>query len=200
MTKQKQITDTLNKFYQNPIAKVSFELLLSLSAIMFFAIFAIRPTLLTMFDLIKEIEDKRKLDQQLQQKVASLSTAQATYQNLEPRLGVLEEAIPSSPRFLYSLKLIEKVASEQELVITSMSVREVPEEMEAIFDTKNTERANLPVTLIVKGDYISIRQFVEDILGLQRTFVVDTVIFNKSEERGENSLSATITLGVPYFE
>jgi hypothetical protein len=67
-----QLMSALNDFYHKPVAMVSLELFLSIGAVVFFAIFAVRPTLLTMADLIKEIEDKRALDQQLQQKIASL--------------------------------------------------------------------------------------------------------------------------------
>ncbi len=104
-------------FYQRPVAKVSLELFFSIGAVLFFAVFAIRPTLLTMSDLIKELEDKRNLDQQLSQKIAALSTAQASFLGAQNRLVVLDEAIPTSPQFIYSLKLLEKVASDNRLVI-----------------------------------------------------------------------------------
>jgi Tfp pilus assembly protein PilO len=200
MTKKQQVSDTLTKFYKTPVAKVSLELFLSIGAVIFFALFAVRPTMLTMFDLIKEIEDKRKLDQQLQQKVAALSTAQAVYLNYEDRLKVLDEAIPSSPQFVYSLKLLEKVASEQKLIITNILVNEIPDEETADISQKKIERKSIPVTITIAGDYVTIRGFIEDVLALRRTFVVDTVIFSKNEERGTDVLQATVTLGIPYIE
>jgi hypothetical protein len=56
---RQKLIRNLNAFYQKPVAKVSLELFLSVGTIIFFAMFAIRPTLLTMSDLVKEIEDKR---------------------------------------------------------------------------------------------------------------------------------------------
>ena len=76
MTKRQQLTNTLVEFYNQPIAKVSLELFLSIVAVIFFAIFAIRPTLLTMSDLIKELQEKEVLNEKLSQKTAALSSVQ----------------------------------------------------------------------------------------------------------------------------
>jgi len=86
---KQQLIRILDRFYHNPVAMVSFELFLSIAAILFFAVFAIRPTLLTMSDLIKEIEDKRKLDSQMEQKVAALSSAQESFLAVQDRIAVL---------------------------------------------------------------------------------------------------------------
>ena len=116
-TKRAQVAKTLNEFYQKPVARVSLELFLSVGAVIFFAIFAIRPTLVTMSDLVKEIEDKRDLDQKLTQKIASLSTAQTTYLEVQDRLYLLEEALPTTPDVIHAIKIVEKIASEQNILI-----------------------------------------------------------------------------------
>lgn len=195
---RKQLATALNDFYHKPVAMVSVELFLSIGAIVFFAVFAVRPTLLTMADLIKEIEDKRELDQQLQQKIASLSTAQTTYLGLQERLGVLDQAIPNSPMFLESLKLLEKVASDRQLIISNIVVNEIPKES-SIEVSDKAERITVPVSVTVTGDYGSIRSFIEGVLALRRTFIIDTVIFSKNDERGQERLNANITFGIPYF-
>ena len=195
---RKQLSSALNDFYQKPVAMVSLELFLSIGAVLFFAIFAVRPTLLTMAELVKEIEDKRELNQQLQQKIAALSTAQTTYLSLQERLIVLDQAIPNSPQFLRSLKLLEKTASEQELVISNLTVNEVPDETMADI-SKDLKRVNIPISVTVTGDYNSIKNFIENVLKLRRTFVIDTVVFSKNDERGQERLDAIITFGIPYF-
>ena len=92
--RQLQLNDILNKFYENPVARVSIELFLSIFTVIFFAVFAIRPTLLTIADLIKEIEDKEDLIVQLDRKIASLSSAETEYRKFYYQLGLLDEAIP----------------------------------------------------------------------------------------------------------
>lgn len=195
---RKQLNEALQDFYNKPIAKVSFELFLTIGAVLFFAIFAIRPTLLTMADLVKEIEDKRELDRQLQQKIASLSSAQSTYLQLEPRLSVLDESIPNSPRAVEALKILEKIASDQQLVISNLNMNEIPEETTAEF-SEDAERETIPIRVSVTGNYAAIKNYIEAILQLRRAFIIDTITFTKTEEQGTEVLSASITFGLPYF-
>lgn len=198
-TRRQQVAKTLNEFYQRPVAKVSLELFLSVGAVIFFAVFAIRPTLVTMSDLVKEIEDKKELDQKLTQKIASLSTAQTSYLEVQDRLYLLEQALPSTPDFIHSIKIIEKIASDQGILIDSLSVSEIPREVEIEIPFSKLKKNSFPISLSLSGEYGQIRQFVEELLNYRRSFVTDTVIFSTSEERGQKKLRATITLSVPYF-
>lgn len=196
---RKELTKALNDFYMKPVARVSLELFLSVGTVVFFALFAIRPTLLTMSDLIKEIEDKRKLDGQLTQKIASLSSAQGEYLRLEDRLYVLDEALPNDPQLMSVIKTIEKIASDRNTAISFLTVNEVPDIPTEPLSAAQAERQQLTIALTLNGDYLSIRQFIEDLKNTRRTFIIDTVIFSLSEEQGVPSLKATITLGIPYF-
>lgn len=194
-----QAIQVLNRFYAKPIARISFELLISVMAILFFAMFAIRPTLLTMSDLIKEIEDKRELDQALNQKIAALSTSQAEYLQLQNRLLVLDEAIPTNPDLVDTLKILEKIASDRGLAITTMTVNDIPEKPQDNATFERLERRDLIMSMTVTGDYPTIRQLVEDLRQSRRSFVVDAVAFNTSEENGASVLKATLTINAPFF-
>jgi Tfp pilus assembly protein PilO len=196
---RKQLLSALNQFYYKPVARVSMELLLSLGTVVFFAMFAIRPTLITMSDLIKEIEDKRKLDQQLGQKVAALSTAQTEYLSLESDLPFLEEALPTTPRFIESVKIIEKAASDNNLVILGLNVPEIPVETTTDKPATQLTRVDVPISVIVTGEYLNIRQFVETLKNNRRTFALETVVFSTSDDKGKRSLRASLTFSVPYL-
>lgn len=198
-SQRQKLQTTLVQFYQQPVAKVSLELFMSVGAVMFFAVFAIRPTLLTMADLIKEIEDKQELVQQFNQKIAALSSVQTEYNSAQTRLTLLDEAIPPTPRFEEAIKIIERLASDNRLVISSMRVPEIPQEPEEEVEFAKKERVSLPITVTVVGDYPAIRQFVEDIQENRRSFVVDTIIFSVSDQREQKKLSATITLNMQYY-
>jgi Tfp pilus assembly protein PilO len=194
-----QITSFLDKFYHNPVAIVSFELFLSIGAILFFALFAIRPTLITMSNLIKEIDDKRALDTQLAQKVAALSTAQSAYLQLQDRLYVLYEALPTGVDIAYALKVIEKAASDQGLTISSMTVLDIPAEVPLDTPINRLERKSLPIQMSVTGSYESIRGFAEQLRDSRRSFVIERITFTAENVRGLRILEASILLGAPYF-
>ena len=195
----RNLQSTLVQFYNKPVAKVSLELFLSVGTVVFFAIFAIRPTLLTMSDLIKEIEDKRAHDQKLQQKIASLSSVQTIYNTLENRLYLLDEAIPSQPEFEKVLKIIEKVASDQQVVISNIQVKQIPKIAPDDVQFNKKTRIALPINISIVGDYQSIKNFVQQIINLRRSLIVDSIIFTVSEERGIKKLNANITINMQYF-
>lgn len=196
---RKQLTQSLSDFYQKPVARVSIELFLSIGAVLFFAVFAIRPTLLTMSDLIKEIEDKRQLDKQMAQKIAALSSAQSEYIKQEDRVGVLDEAIPTGPNLVGLFKLIEKSASDNQLVITAMSVGDVPKDVVGNPPFDQLERKNLEFTVGVTGDYASIRAFVNQLLQIRRTILIERVGFSVSDVRGFKRLDAVVSINAPYY-
>ena len=199
-TKRKELASILAGFYQRPVAQVSFELFLSIGVILFFAIFAIRPTILTMADLIKEIKDKRELDKALGQKVAALSSAQTQYLQVKDSLFLLDQAIPQSPSIILSLKTIEKIASDRKLVIRGFALSGVPEEKKVeIKEIAQMKRTDITFMVDVTGDYQSIKEFVDDLSVYRRTFAIDRVVFKVKDDRGRKSLSATLSIKMPYY-
>ncbi len=197
---RKNLVQVLHRFYHRPVTKVSLELFLSIGAIIFFAIFAIRPTLLTMSDLIKEIEDKQKLNSQLQRKAAALSTAQEQYQRIGDDISYLDMAIPEQPQLIESLKILEKIALENSILIDSLRVAMIPDESgNQLLSYQTIERIDLYVTLRVMGDYPSIKSFIEDLHQVQRSFVVDEVSFVIDEQGQQQALKANMSVRIPYF-
>ena len=175
--KQQNIQQALVDFYNKPVAKVSLELFFSLAAIIFFAVFAIQPTLKTMTELVKEIEDKRALSEKMDQKIASLSTAQSQYQEYSDQFYLLEEAIPRSAALVDSLKVIEKLASENNIIIESINLSDVPDDLN-IAGSDNAERVILTFNVNISGDYLDIRQFVEALISSRRMLIVDQINFS----------------------
>lgn len=196
---KREITSALNHFYANPVAKASMELFLTIGLVLFLGAFAIRPTIVTMSDLIKEIEAKTQLDESLTKKIASLQTAQNVYLNNQDRLALLETAIPEQPEIILSTKIIEKVAADSKVVINNLSISELPEDSaeDVMFSRKSKQNLNILVN--VKGDYISIREFVETLRNSRKSFVIESVVFSLQEDRGDKKLTANITIAAPYF-
>lgn len=200
-SRSKQLTTMLMQFYDKPIAKVSLELFFTVSAVIIFALFAIRPTLQTMGKLVKELDDKKVLNQKLAQKVAALSTAQTQYESIKDRVSILDQSVPPTPQFEQALLIIEKVASESQLTIVNLQSKEVPKEPDPNADVpfEQKSRTSRPIVLTVTGDYPTIRQLIESLQSQRRALIVDTVVFSINEQRGRKVLQATITINVPFF-
>jgi Tfp pilus assembly protein PilO len=199
-TKQDRLAKILIDFYQKPVARVSIELILSIIIVVFFAVFAIRPTLITMADLIKEIADKKELDQQMDLKLASLYTAQEQYEQYQSDFYLLDQAIPRQFNIVKSLKKLEKIAQEEQLVINQISLASVPELIEEELLNSNFEayqRDFLPVNVEVIGDYLQIREYVEKIMNLRQIIVVDQVSIDRRTESA--NLLAQLKISLPYY-
>ncbi len=197
--RSKQLSGALIHFYQNPVAKVSLELFLSIGLVLFLGVFAIRPTLITMSNLLKEIDDKRQHNALLERKIAALNTAQNEYRRVEDRLPLLNQAIPEEPELIHNLKIIEKIAVDNRVVIQNIIVNEIPAEENTQAGNRQKELTNLPLNLTIVGDYLAIRNFVAAIQGNRRAAVVDSVTFSLNDSNDERELSARITMNFPYF-
>lgn len=198
-SRQEQVQNALFAFYKNPVARVSLELVFSILAVMFFAIFAIKPTLLTMSELVKEIDDKKALDNQLAQKIASLNTAQAQYQKFSSQFYLLDQAIPKTALLVESLKIVEKIASSNDLVIQGITISSVPEEtIQASAD--KSKRETLTFNVDVAGDYLNIRQFADDIMASRRMMIIDQVNFSLGNNRYQKNLTAIVRINLPYYK
>lgn len=199
-SKQEQLATVLMDFYQKPVARVSIELILSVIVVIFFALFAIRPTLITMADLVKEIADKKEINKQLDLKLASLASAQEQYDLYQPQFYLLDEAIPRQLDLVKSLKKIEKLAGEGEFAIDRMSIQKVPETVETELlsgDFGDYQREFLSINVGVIGSYIDIREFIEKIMNLRQVVVVDQVLIEKMTE--SDNLAAQLKVSLPHY-
>lgn len=164
----------LQQFYQKPIAKVSTELIITICTVIFLAIFAIQPTLNTMSSLLKNIDDKQKVDQDLTKKAAALSTANAALVPLENQVRILDQVIPNSPDLDGILRRIEKLASGRSIVLTTLQSSVVPKENDP--DLKGTpELSVLTLQVGVSGTYANVKDFLEALLQIDRQLSVVSV-------------------------
>ena len=97
------------------------------------------------------------------------------------------------------IKILEKLATESKVVITGASIQEVPPTEPSSTEFVQTTKQSLPVSITVVGDYVSIKEFTDRILNNRRAFQIDTVVFSIGESKTEKSLSASISLNIPYF-
>lgn len=194
-----QVSSALTQFYQQPVAKLSLELFLSFGLVILLAVFAIQPTLKTISELNKEVEEKRELTSKLSSKIAALTTAMNTYNQYRDKIALLDEALPPSATLIPTLKIVEKLAGENRVVITAMSVSTVPDETEGEQAAKAATLQPLPVSVSVSGLYQDMKRFVEALHNSRRTIHVLSANFSLEESRGERALSATFILDAPYY-
>lgn len=196
--RQRQLQATLHQFYQNPVAQVSLELLLTVITVAFFALFAIRPTLLTMVELVQELEDKQTLNQQLIRKISALNTAQSLLVRYETELGILDAAFPNQPQVLSALRTFEFTASQNQIAIIRLSTDTLPTELPTQI-TADSSIDTIAFNLTVEGEYDNIRSFITQLSQYQRLFYINSISFSANDTQNVRSLEANIVIETPYF-
>jgi len=81
----------LRVYYAKPNIKIYLELILSLTTIVIFSIFAIKPTVLTIIELNKEIQAKEETVRKINQKLDALKA----YYLQEKEKPILKESMDS---------------------------------------------------------------------------------------------------------
>lgn len=163
----------LQVFYQKPIVEVSTALLFTLGTIIFFAIFAIRPTLETIAELLKTIKDQKQVLATAQQKSASLATAQQQYIQAEQDLSVLDAAIPFSYNTQDLTREIEATAGSLGISLENMRITDLKYPLES--SNGNTSVKEMAFTVSIEAAYPTAKQFILALQRLPRLINIDSV-------------------------
>lgn len=189
-----------------PSLKIYLELILSLSTITIFALFAIKPTILTIIELNKEIVTKQETISKLRQKIKNLQTANLILQdeNLTPQ--IIDDAIPDDAATETLVKQIELLSSQNSVQILSLSVSDVNILGKNDVRKKSTKTINLPegsneleFTFSVTGSYINLINLLKALETLRRPIKIDSFLINANISSGSKILTLTISGRVPFF-
>lgn len=116
----------IEPFTKSPQAKGYTMFILSIFAIAFFGLFAIRPTILTIIGLQKEILQARDIDKRLAEKIAALDLAQGVWDRTQAKAGLLDQVVPTTPHIAQFMRLLESVASQNSITLGALQVRTLP--------------------------------------------------------------------------
>lgn len=198
--KYKRYFSNIRVFYeQRQDLKMFLEILLSLFTISMFAIFAIRPTLLTIGQLLTDIQNKEDTISKLNIKIQNLRQAQEVYDGSSNILAILDTAVPDNSSIDSAVRQIEGLTQKNNVAVSSISIGESPIKGDGKAATSDKEVAALPtgsegiiMTFNVSGDYPSLMGFLRDLQNMRRPMVIDQVLINNpNSEDGKIIMSVT---------
>lgn len=203
--------NVIARYRERADVKAYIEILLSLATISIFAIFALRPTLLTIAGLMKEIESKRQTLDQMQTKIEKLTSAKTLYDREMTRITLLNNSIPESPDPEVFARQIEGLSENYDSKVLGISVGE------AVIVGKGAPPANkksknlkpLPEgvkELSVSATYMSgldrysaLANIISGFENLQRPAKIDSIRINTaSDEDKTKVLELSIEARLPY--
>lgn len=179
-----------------PNLKKYLELIFSMFTIGLFAVFAIKPTVITIIDLQKQIKEREETVISLNQKVRDLQTANTVLQSERNRLPIILQSVPDRANPETLVRQIEALALQNSLTMTSFSLTDAV----LIGTSKKPDTSDeLPFTVTVTGSYQNLLSFTKSMQNLRRPVQIDSFAINSSLKENEKVLGLIISGRVPYL-
>lgn len=175
----------LGRLYKIKKVRVYTGLVFSLLTISFFLLFAIKPTLMTIAQLVKTIEDQRQVSQKLAEKISNLEKAQSTYNQVANQLYLVDEALPKEPSLGTLVVQLEALSAQEGVGLTSLRFAKVEVKNPAGSPTESAGEKTVAFTLTAKGDYRKLASFLDSLTRLRRLTTVNSFSLKGQKEKGE---------------
>ncbi len=168
-------------------------LILTFFAFSFFGIFAISPTLSTIAQLQKNLEDRKFIHTQLETKINSMTLLQQEYNRLNPELPILFAAIPQNPE---SVKIVGQIQTLfYNAGITTGSIRLQP--IDLLKKNSVSKLESFDLVIVVEGTYSQLSRFFNDLISFDRIIHIEDITILRLKE-GSNNLKMTINAQAYY--
>jgi len=197
----------ISSFYkQRADLRAFLEIILSLTTIIIFLLFALKPTALTIISLLQEIKNKQETVATLDQKLTNLNTAQDVFSQNQAAVTVLDSAIGTSPQPDLVMQQLEGLASKDSVSILGATVGQVILVGKIPAKKNSTDLKPLPnganemsLSLSIKGSYPNLIAFVSDLENLRVVTKIDTLTINSTINDAGQTIIAVIGGRVPFI-
>jgi len=202
---KKQIKKTVKSYKEKEKIWQYTEVGLTLFIILLFVIFAIRPTALTIFGLLGEIEEKEEIDLRMRQKINMVLTAQEEYALVQERVSLIDSYLPVTPSIGQGITQVIGISANSTIELGPINISRVELINEKGFKRKKKESkfaVNLePLALAIgsSGDYLSLRSFITDFLEVRRMILIDRYQISASQDEEEKDLQLSLGANLIYW-
>ena len=197
----------ISSFYkQRADLRAFLEIILSLTTIIIFLLFALKPTVLTIISLLQEINTKQSTIVTLDQKIKDLDTAQTVFTQNQASIADVDVAIGTNPQPDLILQQIEGLANKDSVTLLGASVGQIilvgttPAKKSSTDIKPLPNGANeMPISISIKGDYPSLIAFMTDFENLRLVTKIDTFTINSTVSDKGQSIVAVVSGRVPFI-
>lgn len=154
------------------------EVIITLLSITFFIVFAIRPTVITIADLVGEINEKKELTQQMQQKIDLIIIAQNEFALVQGSRDLLESYLPTKFAISQGIAQMAGASMNSNLPVKHVSVSSIDDMINPTRDFSGLE-----FDFSSDGNYQELRLFLGELDSVRRWVDVNRFQIKASEER-----------------
>lgn len=181
------------------------EIVLSLVAVIIFLLFALKPTALTIINLVQQIKEERNTLELLTQKVNDLQEASTVLAQNQSYVKDIDTAVSTIPEPETFAKQISGIANRNGVSLTSLSFENIVlvGNYGTLIASKDVEplpeNAHEMVYMIsVKGDYTGISNFIKDMENMRVISKLDSISISSSVKDSARVISTTISGRIPF--
>lgn len=194
--------------YQKKQIRYYTGIVLSILTVNFFLFFAVRPTLVTIASLWKEIKNEKVIAQKLEDKIDSLNQAQTEYQKVEKDLGIIYEAMPETPNSPDLIRQLEALAINNGVTIVAFQLgSNTLKGKQITVQTLESSGVNpadltsgLDFNIIISGEFDQLKSFVNDLNNLRRLITINNFSFQVGQENELGKLALSFNAKAPYLK
>lgn len=158
-----------------------FELGITLLVIAFFVFMAIKPAVVTISGLVGEIKQKKILATKMEEKINTIIAAQEEYAVVQAQAILIDEFLPPDVDLSFGISQVAGAVKDSQLAISGISLDQVEmvtnmskEESKVKKEDKKIKNLfGLGFSMSMKGDYFSLRNFVDRILDVRRWLALE---------------------------
>ncbi len=181
------------------------EVMLSLTTVIVFISFALKPTVLTIISLTKEIAEKKKIVADLTLKVNNLEVASNLLNQNADVIPDINIAVSTKPSPDVISKQIQGVAARNSVSLLGLSVGQVTLAGKETAATKKNpdlkpmgSSGEMPISISIKGNFASIMAFAKNIEESRVAVKIDSLGINSSSTEVGQVMVAVVSGRVPF--
>lgn len=191
-----------NQYKERQDIKIFLEILLTLVTISVFSLFALRPTIITIAELIKEIEVKKETVATMDEKIQNLSRAQTLYEQQITRINLLKTSIPYDPSPDAFVRQIEGLTAKYAINLASMSLGNL-----TLLGNNQTSRddvlgtsSQISFSLHASANYSPLYSYLSDIENTRRPIIIKSLNVSSIDTEEGKIVTLTFEGNTPYLE
>jgi Tfp pilus assembly protein PilO len=149
----------------------------TLTASVIFGLFAINPTLTTITELSKQLDDNKFVENQLQTKIAALTSLQKQYNTLGSDLNYATTSIPTTATAPFFLGQLQAVGIDSNVTLTR--VQAFPFDINNV-TTAPTKYMSFAFSVDGTGNQTNVNNYINNLDNLNRLVTIDSISISKA--------------------
>jgi predicted PurR-regulated permease PerM len=169
-----------NKFIKSVEISATFLL------ISFFTFFAIKPTLLTISQLVGDIKAKEILVKEFKTKINNVIISQDLFSQVQEKFALVESSLPTSPRFHQAASQIVGLTEKNQVYLDKINY--------SLSDSNYYS-----TSISTSSSFLSATSLLSGLLQNRRLFQIDQISFSLEKDTGNKTININLPLKIYYW-